>query len=82
MQAHDMSDYHRRQLLEQNARARAELEAATRRAREEGAARPKTDPGDLEIRLWNAAGYWAMLFCIWFAFIAPIVLVLTLWDEI
>lgn len=33
---------------------------------------------DWDIKLWNKAGYFAMIFCIWCAFVIPVLLVLDL----
>ncbi|WP_298430312.1 hypothetical protein [uncultured Jannaschia sp.] len=80
MKAHDMTEWHRAQLDAQQAHARDHLDRRTAAARQFGTTAPAGDPDDPEMKLWNIGGYWAMLFCIWFVFIAPIVLVLTLWD--
>ena len=78
MRPEELTPYHRADLEAREAAARARVEAATVRARDGAAAGVASDPEDT--RLWNAMGHWAMLFCIWFVFIAPIVLVLLAWD--
>ncbi|MGB3553967.1 MAG: hypothetical protein WBA25_04935 [Jannaschia sp.] len=80
MKAHDMTAYHDAKLAEEIAHAREALETRTAQAREGGKTAPAGDPDDPEMKLWNTGGHFAMLFCIWFAFIAPIVLILTMWD--
>lgn len=80
MQPHDLTEYHRSDLAAQTARARAAVLASTAHANETAAQMPAGDPDDPEMKLWNIGGYWAMLFCIWFAMLAPIVLILTNWD--
>ncbi|UWQ17425.1 hypothetical protein [Jannaschia sp. M317] len=80
MIAQDTTAFHRSRLEAEMARARAAVEAGADHARRTGGTMPKSDPEDLEARLWAQGGYWAMLFCIWFVFLAPIALLLSVWD--
>ena len=80
MTTHDMTPYHRSQLQAELARAREAVTAQTTHAVETGGKMPKGDPDDAEMKLYHLGGYYAMLFCFWFAFVSPIVLILMYWD--
>jgi hypothetical protein len=80
MHAHDMTEWHRADLEAQKARARERVQGLASRASEFGSTAPTTDPGDKGMKLWKTGGHYAFIFCLWFTFLAPIALVLTLWD--
>ncbi len=80
MQAHELTAWHRSELEATVARARAAREADAARAHELGADAEVGGEPDLEMKLWLTGGYWAGIFCLWFAFVAPIVLIVTHWD--
>ncbi|MGB3407536.1 MAG: hypothetical protein WBA67_08575 [Jannaschia sp.] len=80
MSANDMTDFHRAQLAAVTARARAEVEAGAEYARVTGKEMPMPDPDDPSLKLYHKGGYFAMLFCIWFAMLSPIILILMYWD--
>jgi hypothetical protein len=80
MHAHDMTDWHRADLEAQQARARERVESLTSRAKEAAKTAPASDPDDKDLKLWNMGGYYAFIFCLWFAFLAPIVLILINWN--
>jgi len=80
MRLDDMTTANRNRLEARMAAARAEREAEAEAARAGGGADAAPEEPDRDTVLWNKGGYFAMLFCLWFVFIAPIVLVLALWD--
>ncbi|WGH79246.1 hypothetical protein [Jannaschia ovalis] len=80
MRAHDMTEFHRRDLHERNREARAELEARTAEARAFGEQAPQGYDEKSGLKLYHFGGHWAMLFSLWFAFVTPIVLILIYWD--
>lgn len=49
---------------------RAHVVESTRAARAQAPA-PRNEPPTLDERLWQAGGYWAGIFVLWVAFIAP-----------
>lgn len=76
----DYTRLHRERL---NARIEAARDARRAEAAQARAKAAETAPAladDPAVAQWNAFGYWAMLACIWFVFIAPIALVLSVWD--
>ncbi|WP_371157205.1 hypothetical protein [Jannaschia sp. 2305UL9-9] len=80
MNAQDLTPLYRNRLQEEMDRARTFVQASTAYANETGGAMPRTDPGNETMKLYHKGGYFAMLFCIWVAFVSPILLVLSLWD--
>ncbi|MEM9797889.1 MAG: hypothetical protein AAF919_15460 [Pseudomonadota bacterium] len=80
MHAHDMTSYHRADLQAQMERARAEVETKSAEARAFGEVAPKEGEPEWDMQLYHKGGYYAFIFCLWFAFVSPIVLILTLWD--
>jgi hypothetical protein len=76
-----LTAFHRARLAEQTERARAEVAQRTRHAVESMSKAPNADPEARESApLMSRLGYGAMIFCIWFAFTAPIALILVNWD--
>ena len=61
-------------------RERAARSAEAERARRLAADAPPAGEPDKDARLWTMGGHYAMLFCLWALFLAPIVLLLTSWD--
>ncbi|KIT17954.1 hypothetical protein [Jannaschia aquimarina] len=80
MNAPDYTPYYRADLEAQTARAREKVEASTARAAEMAEGMPPAGEENPNVRLWNLGGHYAFLFCLWFVFLAPIVLILTHWD--
>ena len=80
MRPEEITPYHRADLAARQAAARARIEAGAERARALGAAAPAAGQPDPDAELWNKGGYFAMLFCVWFVFLAPIALLLSMWD--
>ena len=80
MRALNMTSKYQADLRDRLADERGARESEATRARALGA--EAAQPGDLdpETRLWNAGGHYAMIFCLWFIFLAPIVLILVNWD--
>ena len=64
------SAYEINDLQERNAARRAEIEARTKAAVENAPA-PSNEPPDRLMELYHKGGYWAGIFVLWFAFIAP-----------
>ncbi|WP_308915614.1 hypothetical protein [Jannaschia sp. LMIT008] len=81
MRPENMTDYYRADLQRRVRSARQAVAERTEAAREAGVRAPETGQFDDMQRLWVKGGYWAGLFCLWFAFLAPIVLILTHWDQ-
>lgn len=76
MLPHNMTDWHRADLDARLAKARADLRDEIEAARV--TTRPSSNYGpDSDIDLWNKMGHYAMIFCIWAAMIAPILLIIS-----
>jgi hypothetical protein len=79
MQEQALTEFHRKRLEAETARAREAVRTATETARKEGPGAGGYS-GDKSMSLYHKAGSAAFFFCIWFAFIAPIALILANWD--
>jgi hypothetical protein len=81
MQEQALTAIHKARLKAQTERARARMEAMTRHADESMASSAKPDVSGAtaspKLTRW---GNGAFYFCIWFAMIAPIALILATWD--
>jgi hypothetical protein len=80
MKPSEMTEWYRKDLQTRTDRARAAREAEAERARAFGEAAPEGLEEDGFTKLWTSGGYYAFIFCLWFAFTAPIILILLYWD--
>ncbi|GIT90109.1 hypothetical protein JANAI62_04080 [Jannaschia pagri] len=74
------TSFHRNRLAETMAHARAQVQAHTQHANESTKSMPAGDPEAPGMALYLKSGRASMFFLIWASFIAPILLVLSLWD--
>jgi hypothetical protein len=73
MRAMNLTPTYEADLRARNAAARAEVEAETARAREQGARSEPAGKPDREAQLWNMGGHYAMIFVIWVLMLSAVV---------